>query len=617
MSTQSDLRLIQHIARELDENPVDRLGYTEDAFKNDSIGGVDVYDKNAEQNIPREADYNASVKDKGIRSQAGSIPRKSWNHYVGRLSFNLNKLVQKISTFFSFLAAWMSHNAAEYDVSACYKRGDVCYVVSNSGGVTVYTWYIRTSLSPETITGIGPEAAAHWAEMQSATSSSALLPFSAPGYRHKYSIADLTDAAYDTDKWYPVTTGARDFSAEPDDPEKDTAVQVLVEAFCAGPVSGKTGPHRAELAVLSTFTGFLGSSTDILLNYAFTDQTDGSGCPITDAPIGYSKLVRGREAVIWLRGGTKYALWNSFGSNFTLHTEPYANGLDDPIEASDTRPFMITPGLFKARVKSVEAAAQDDAVVLSQVAGALPLPKTLGFGAQLDSVRTPGLYVVLDAATAGSIQQRSAADEPGPFVLMVRGDKTGLSITVQQITFQKTGREFTRVLAGNTVLIPWYLSGSPGGLEITGFDGLYAFDIDDDTGNLLVRYDGKDEPSFALNTQDGHLIWYAPGNPERTLDLGKVTGAGISSLSVMYQIGSSGVTAPTGTWSSVIPSAQQGKYLWTKLTITITDGGVSTDVAGYNVSYYGIDGDDAPAMSFAIDGSEESPTYGHLLLTLS
>lgn len=64
-------------------------------------------------------------------------------------------------------------------------------------------------------------------------------------------------------------------------------------------------------------------------------------------------------------------------------------------------------------------------------------------------------------------------------------------------------------------------------------------------------------------------------------------GDGIVSVSNTYQIGSSGTTAPTGSWSSTVPSPQKGKYLWTK---TVTTYKKSDPTTVYSVSYYGTDG---------------------------
>lgn len=64
-------------------------------------------------------------------------------------------------------------------------------------------------------------------------------------------------------------------------------------------------------------------------------------------------------------------------------------------------------------------------------------------------------------------------------------------------------------------------------------------------------------------------------------------GDGIVSVTNTYQIGTSGTTAPTGTWSTFIPSPQKGKYLWTKTVTTYKKSGTTTT---YSVSYYGTDG---------------------------
>jgi hypothetical protein len=107
--------------------------------------------------------------------------------------------------------------------------------------IKVYTWHQRKSLTPETISNIPPTATLHWEEMQSKTSSSALLPFSAPGYRHKFTVADLTGVCYNTARWYPVTTKLQDFEAKVGQ-TKEGVPQVLIEAFCNGTVPGRSSP---------------------------------------------------------------------------------------------------------------------------------------------------------------------------------------------------------------------------------------------------------------------------------------------------------------------------------------------------------------------------------------
>ncbi len=84
------------------------------------------------------------------------------------------------------------------------------------------------------------------------------------------------------------------------------------------------------------------------------------------------------------------------------------------------------------------------------------------------------------------------------------------------------------------------------------------------------------------------------GTAEVTLQFGfsiaftGATGKGISgSPAVTYQASSSGTTAPTGTWSSTIPSVSASQYLWTRVVTTYTD---STTTTAYSVGMMGATG---------------------------
>lgn len=68
----------------------------------------------------------------------------------------------------------------------------------------------------------------------------------------------------------------------------------------------------------------------------------------------------------------------------------------------------------------------------------------------------------------------------------------------------------------------------------------------------------------------------------------------ISSQTSEYQSSESGIEIPTGTWSDEIIEVPQGQYLWTKNTITYSNGLVTTS---YSVAYHGLDGDDGTIRS--------------------
>ncbi len=58
----------------------------------------------------------------------------------------------------------------------------------------------------------------------------------------------------------------------------------------------------------------------------------------------------------------------------------------------------------------------------------------------------------------------------------------------------------------------------------------------------------------------------------------------VTSKSVTYQASTSGTTAPTGTWSTTVPSVAKGQFLWTRTIVTFSD---STSVTFYSVGYMG------------------------------
>ena len=61
----------------------------------------------------------------------------------------------------------------------------------------------------------------------------------------------------------------------------------------------------------------------------------------------------------------------------------------------------------------------------------------------------------------------------------------------------------------------------------------------------------------------------------------------ITTQNVSYQTSSSGTVAPSGSWTTTIPSVTPGDFLWTRTQLGFNDG---TTVTAYSVSRYGIDG---------------------------
>lgn len=62
------------------------------------------------------------------------------------------------------------------------------------------------------------------------------------------------------------------------------------------------------------------------------------------------------------------------------------------------------------------------------------------------------------------------------------------------------------------------------------------------------------------------------------------SGVGLTTTTITYQAGTSGTTAPTGTWSATVPTVPAGQFLWTRTVWEFSDG---TSKTGYSISKAG------------------------------
>ncbi len=114
MSTlMEELTAIKAVEDKLTANKVANFAYTDHAYNNPltEADGVASYDPDAEQNIPNSnattLQVNSTVLTKGWRAQASSITRMLMNHFLGRCSYNLNKINDLFSTLLVKLMAYM------------------------------------------------------------------------------------------------------------------------------------------------------------------------------------------------------------------------------------------------------------------------------------------------------------------------------------------------------------------------------------------------------------------------------------------------------------------------------------------------------------------------------
>ena len=154
-----DLTGIKAIEDKLTANKVANFAYTDHAYENPltEADGVEYYNVDNEQNIPvpdpSVMDVNETVLTKGLRSQASSIPRMLMNHFLGRTSYNLNKLNDNMS---SLLATLMSHLGSANGIAPLNANGVLDIAKGGTNASTVGD--ARTNLNINNVVNTGDSA---------------------------------------------------------------------------------------------------------------------------------------------------------------------------------------------------------------------------------------------------------------------------------------------------------------------------------------------------------------------------------------------------------------------------------------------------------------------------
>lgn len=148
MSTlQEDLEGIDTVEDTIIKNKVARFAYTERAYTENDANGVEEYDVNKEQNIPIGSasimKVNETVLNRGYRAQASSITRMLMNHFLGRLSYNLNKVNDVVS---SFIKTVKSHLGSANGIATLDATGRIPYTqLPESAMEFMGTWDANTN----------------------------------------------------------------------------------------------------------------------------------------------------------------------------------------------------------------------------------------------------------------------------------------------------------------------------------------------------------------------------------------------------------------------------------------------------------------------------------------
>lgn len=123
-----DLTAIKEVEDTIIANKVANFAYTDEAYKKNYANGVPVYNVNNEQNIPT-ADpsvlkVNDTVLSRGYRAQASSITRMLMNHFLGRLSYNVNKVNDGFS---NLVATLIKHRGTANGFATLDENGRIPY----------------------------------------------------------------------------------------------------------------------------------------------------------------------------------------------------------------------------------------------------------------------------------------------------------------------------------------------------------------------------------------------------------------------------------------------------------------------------------------------------------
>ena len=122
---------------------VSRFSYKNAAYTSDDIEGVENYDYTRDMNVPslNKTDTEASVLDSGARAQFSSLSKNALNHFFGRVSYNLNKVIDFLSDFLDdYVADTTVLVLTTNSTLAVYANKTIKRVYNNSASVITVTF---------------------------------------------------------------------------------------------------------------------------------------------------------------------------------------------------------------------------------------------------------------------------------------------------------------------------------------------------------------------------------------------------------------------------------------------------------------------------------------------
>ena len=268
----SSVSSLQALTSALSANPMARFSYTAQAYTDNNAAGVASYSSANEQNVPDAASTTVSdnVLDRGFRTQAASIPRMYMNHFIGRASYNLNKIIDFFNSFEALYKTDLAQNCNAYSAAASYALGDVCFQVI--GTAHQVEFFVRTGNAG--VTGTPP--------FDTSTSTYNTSAWTAVSAVKGILCTYLVDSQTKFDDWVNcVKTAGQDYT------------HVLI----AGGLGGGTGGAYTLSSALTlseagtataTVTGVNGASVEIAPAFTGIAVTGGTDAHMRGVRLSYS-----------------------------------------------------------------------------------------------------------------------------------------------------------------------------------------------------------------------------------------------------------------------------------------------------------------------------------------
>lgn len=156
MGIASDLNGIKTVSDTLTNNKVSRFAYTQEAYTANHANGTASYAPNQDNNIPlgtaSNMKVNQTVIELGWRARASSITRMLMNHFLGRISYNLNKANDMINELLTKLIA----NLGTADgIATLDSNGRIPYSQLPESAVELKGYWNASTNTPTLVDGTG------------------------------------------------------------------------------------------------------------------------------------------------------------------------------------------------------------------------------------------------------------------------------------------------------------------------------------------------------------------------------------------------------------------------------------------------------------------------------